>query len=805
MDTQQAIVEVTERPKVGDLIMEFKRNGSQGDQFGRMLRAEDTRLARWDGQSEDGKKHAKDQPDGDEVFPWEGASDVRDYLADGAVNESVALCYMAFWNAVLKISGATPNDTAASASATEFLDWVIHFQLLKQLDNEVELSAQYMHAIGATALHVTWEREVGRRLQPVTMEQLQGMAEQVDQQVAALIQQQRQVQMSGRGGQPVTQTAAGAATDAPGAGALPPELLQLQEVLGALPQMIEDPEMEGQAIKAVQYLFDEYVRRNLPEDIQEEEVLELSVKRARQAVKELRTEGKCEWPMPFLARNQPKIMALKPYRDFVLPVEVGAMETAPVVFVRDLMTEADLRRMVLGAGWDADWVEEAVKTKGRFSTWQLNNPYSAYGTWSWRAVDNRSWLIEVVYAYYKQIDDDGVTQITMTVFSPHLTTNPKGHDARAVEVKDGDGHVILDDFAGWFGILNYPRADYPVILGRRERFDRSWLATRGLAEILNTDQNVEKAMIDNVVDLAGISTVPPLNVPKGLTAKYKIGPAVQNEFVPGREPHFMQMPTAGMAPAETVVSGIRTRMNRYCGLFDAALPPQLAALLQQPMVKKFLIMWGEALQLAYELTVKFAPEKILAVTGQAPSGSLDDFHYVMQFDATQFHPELMEAKLAAFSDLAANDRTGTIDQAALTKFKAMMIDPGMAKQLVLDQGQASVALEKGVQSDLANMFLGSEAIYDDASNDPAANMKLGYAAKHLQGNPNFMAALDPRVAQEALGPQVAQQMAMAQAQNGSKPNGRFSELVANYLKNLKQGADQQANKGVGRTGVKQLT
>ena len=34
MDTQQAIVQVSDRPKVGDLINEFKRNGSQGDSRG---------------------------------------------------------------------------------------------------------------------------------------------------------------------------------------------------------------------------------------------------------------------------------------------------------------------------------------------------------------------------------------------------------------------------------------------------------------------------------------------------------------------------------------------------------------------------------------------------------------------------------------------------------------------------------------------------------------------------------------------------------------------------------------------------
>ena len=585
-------------------------------------------------------------------------------------------------------------------------------------------------------------------------------------------------------------------------------LQQLISVLEVLPQLVLDPSLETEAMEAVTFLYGEYVHKQLPPDIQESEVLMLSKKRARQAVKDLRSTGTCEFPMPYLVKNQPKISALKPYRDIVLPVEVGSIESSPVVFVRDLMTEAQLRGMVLGANWDADWVEEAVKTKGKFSTWQLNNPYSAYGTWSWRAVDNRSWLIEVVYAYYRQIDEDGVTQITVTVFSPHLTRDPKDRNPDR-SVKDKEGNVILDDFAGKFEILNYPRPEYPVILGRRERFDRSWLATRGLAEILATDQNVEKAMLDNVVDLAGITTVPPLLVPKGLTTKYKIGPAVQNEYVPGREPKWMAM-EAQPGPAEAVIASVRGRMARYCGLFDQNTPPQVTVQRQKRMVKSFLIMWGEALQMAYELTAKFAPEKIQSVTGQVPTGDPEDFHYVMQFDATQFHPELMEAKMAAFSELAQQDRTGVIDQTALTKFKAMMIDPAMAKDLVIDQGQASTALMKGVQADVAQMFLGNEAIYDDASNDPAAQMKLQYASKVLQSNPNYLKSLDPDTAAKYIGggpqgQQLVQQMKQMQLQSNTAPDPRFSALVENYIKNLMQGTAQQQNKKVGRTGVKQLT
>lgn len=781
MDTQDALVHVGDgSPKVSELITEFKRNGSQGDSFGRMAMAEEVRLARWAGQSEDGKKHAANMPEGKDPFPWEGASDVKNYLADGAVNEMTALCYMAFWNAVLKIAGGTENDLSDASTATEFLDWLIHFQLLRELDTEVELSAQFMFGQGTTALHVTWEREIGRRLVTVTMEQLLG--------IAAKVQAQQQ--------QAQSQPPAGDGGGTPPLQQQDSDAQQLMDVLSVLPQLVMDPVQEAEAIKAVQFVYEAYAKQNLPEHLEDSDILLLSVKRARAAVKSLRLDEECELPLPYLCKNQPMISALKPFRDFVLPVEVGDVQTSPVVFVRVLETEVSVRQKVLSSKWDAGWVEEAVKTKGKFSTWQLLNPYSTVGTWNWRAVDNRSWLIEVVYAYTKQVDEDGVTQIQVTVFSPHFNKLPPA-------ATDEDESCAVNE------ILTNPRPDYPIILGRRERFDRSWLATRGIPEILATDQHVEKAALDNFVDMAGMAAVPPVLVPKGITARFKIGPASQNEYTPGREVKFMEMPTAQLQPTQEVIKAIRAKVARYLGLFDESVMPQLSAMLMQPAVKKFLTMWGEALQMAYELSVKFDPETIEKVTGNAPNPDADAFHYVMHFDAGQFQPELMDAKIKAFSEAAAADSTGSIDQAKLTQLKARMIDPQMAKELIIPQGQASVKIYRDVQADMVNMFAGSEPQYADASNDPAAPTKLQNAMQILQSNPNYLAALDPAVVQKmAPGPQgqqLAQQIAQAQQQGGKSPDPRFTALVENYLKNLQQGVAQQQNKQVGRTGVKKLT
>ena len=161
--------------------------------------------------------------------------------------------------------------------------------------------------------------------------------------------------------------------------------------------------------------------------------------------------------------------------------------------------------------------------------------------------------------------------------------------------------------------------------------------------------------------------------------------------------------------------------------------------------------------------------------------------------------------MQAFSNLIPEDSEGVIDKTQLIALKARMIDPAMAKELVLQKGQASIRILKDTMGDILNMFAGSEPVYADSSNDPAAPTKMQNAQQILQSNPNYMGSLAPEVLAEIFGEQQAQMMAQQSAQSGQQPNQRFSLLVQNYFKNLQQGVAQQQNKMVGRTGVKKLT
>ena len=60
-------------PDIQFLLNEYQRSAFHGTMVSKMTYADDIRLARWPGQTDDGKKHSWARPDGDPAFPFEGA------------------------------------------------------------------------------------------------------------------------------------------------------------------------------------------------------------------------------------------------------------------------------------------------------------------------------------------------------------------------------------------------------------------------------------------------------------------------------------------------------------------------------------------------------------------------------------------------------------------------------------------------------------------------------------------------------------------------------------------------------------
>ncbi len=162
-----------EGPDVGDLIQKFNQcladSSSYADQCEQNYA---TRYALWDNQSSDGKKHARAGNGQAEVVPWEGASDLRVFLTDEAINAKVAMFCMAFRRASIVASPVEGNDLKRAKIVQGFVRWMIQTQI-PEIDREVELLANYIWERGLGVTGQFWETKQEKTLVTLTLEQLQ--------------------------------------------------------------------------------------------------------------------------------------------------------------------------------------------------------------------------------------------------------------------------------------------------------------------------------------------------------------------------------------------------------------------------------------------------------------------------------------------------------------------------------------------------------------------------------------------------------------------------------------------------------
>ncbi len=196
----------------------------------------------------------------------------------------------------------------------------------------------------------------------------------------------------------------------------------------------------------------------------------------------------------------------------------------------------------------------------------------------------------------------------------------------------------------------------------------------------------------------------------------------------------------------------------------------------------WLMSWRGVFRQVFALCSQFlSPEEIAAITGgfQIPqnlSAIHNEFDINIRFDVNDMNPDYIDKKIQFLQTISQMDVGGAIDKNALTRMMLQAVAPEVANQLIVNQAQASQQMYKDVQSDIANMLLGNEAIYTE--NDPAAQTKMQFVQDIMQKNPKAQAAL--------------------------QQDENFKALFDNYVKNMQMSLMQQQNAQIGRLGVNQV-
>ena len=685
------------KPDIGKLLDEYQRSAYFGTMVSKMVWADDARYARWAGQTEDGKKHSWARPDGDPAFPFEGASDVRCRLIDRLIRDQKALLMTAFNSSTLKVGGTEVNDVMAASSATTLMRWLVETKLKSEFHREAELVADYMLTYGWSCAQITWDRQIGLRRQTMTMEELYAVAE-----------QERQMGGSSNAEQ--------------------------------LIQSIMNPAKEDYAI--------ELCKQQMPQ---------MKVKDLRKFVKNMREQGQGEVEEVYIQKNLPRITALKPYDEVCFPPETSDLQQARVIFRRQYMTEVELRAMVKNAGWSTEFVDAASKTMGNH--YYFNDPNLVPTTTVLNSnVMRGDHLVEVVWAYYRQLDNNDIPSIYYTVFSPHV-----GNDLYAIQE-----------------MLNYAHGEYPFIPVRFEMSRRQLTESRGIPEISKTEQDEVKAQHDAFRDRTALEIMPPVKVVKRVGALNRIAPGQVLPVTTKDDYTWMEPPQGEAEKAIKIIRQIEINLGNFYGfIVGEEIDPNKVRMLQQLQVNNWLQFWTQTYKQMFSLCLQFMPEEeVVRITGSPMKQNMSDIHsqydFNVRFDVRDTDPEFVMEKLKAIVETVVPlDSGGVIDRNKLVKLVVEAISPDAARELIIDQTTASQKMYKDVINDVGMMMLGNEAIYTE--NDPAAQSKLQYLQEILQKNPK--------------------------AQQAAQGDRIFQILLENYSKSLQMSVEQQKNKEIGRIGV----
>ena len=685
---EDKIANASDKPDIQYLNDELNRSLYYGGNMSRLTTSDDQRMCRWEGQSDDGKKH--EEYLGYEPFPFEGSSDVRNRLIDNVINQLVMLCMSSWQRANIRVSGIEINDAEKSAAAQTLMHWIVNNRIRAELEREAELWCQYAFQFGWSAMHVGWERRIAKRNDTITLQDI------------------AQASMQGNG------------------------------LLGQVFESINNKQVSDLSIMLVS------------------QSLMCDKSEAKRIIESIIQTGSAQYEMPYIQKNLPVVAALKPFDEIAFPPETVELQEARMIFKRTFMTEVQMRSIGLTEGWSEEFMDEAVNTAGKSGYLHDSNLIPLINSVP-NAVEKANNLIEIVYSYARQLDEKGNASIYYTVFCPQTQ----------------------NDLFGKHEILDYAHGEYPFVELRRERLRRPVVESRGIPEILFTDQEELKAQHDASRDRTAFEVMPPMTVSRRLGNNQRIGPGQLLPVANKDDYAWLPPPSGTPATAFALMERIELKVAQTFGLYHPNVVPAQTQMTQQFIVNNFFLSWSQVYRQVFALAMQYMlPEEIERICGVAIKYDETEvnqmFDFSVKFDVRELDTNFVIEKLKAINQFVLPmDTGGNIDRSKLIKATVDAIAPESAKDIFIDQRTATQKQYREVQNDLAMMMLGLEAQYTE--NDPQAGVKMQAMQDIMSKNPK--------------------------AQQAAQTDGVFQALFQNYQKNLQMSLMQQQNAQIGRTGV----
>lgn len=472
-------------------------------------------------------------------------------------------------------------------------------------------------------------------------------------------------------------------------------------------------------------------------DLIQESFPDLSTKRAKKAIKDLRNMGVAEIPLSRQTVDCPVAYACAPDGEVMFPSYISDPQRAPYMFWRTFLTAQELEKKVTSEGWDRKWVDNAIETlRGKDSMYLDGEKVK---TQTRLPITDDNDLVMVVYAYQRLIDEeDGSEGIYCTVFHPQTDGYAK--------------HELLNGYD-----------DYPFVVTRLANDQKRMYEVQTFSDILRGPQMQIKTERDSRIDRASLATLPPLMHPAGRPPA-DWGPGRRVGYRRLGEITFGPIPPADNGSVESEMS-MRAQADRAVGL-DLTNP--LSAARQQYYVGKFLEHVKDVLTMAWKLYQRMGPDEVFfQVTGNPnpqvmTKGNPDENYSIMvSFDSLSSDPETAETQLKNMVSLTQLDRNGILDINKILEFAASSINPIFADYVLQPVEEAQQKIAKNVTDDLAKIFSGIEVPAQPNGAQIAMQMVQAYVqqpdvAARAQSDEAFAARLQKYTSQYAFQLQQAQ-------------------------------------------------
>lgn len=372
----------------------------------------------------------------------------------------------------------------------------------------------------------------------------------------------------------------------------------------------------------------------------------------KKALKALRAgeEGRIAVPMP--GKSRPVVRALRVFRDIFFPAGTLELQRARVIYRSEWITRAEVETRRLTDGWTGDFVDELLKHPGAnfLPVTAEDLGITAGQRWGGYIDPARRNMYQVITAYYRAVNEDGVPAVYTVVFSG------------AVDIPARDREI-----------LDYPHGDYPFVwCGAEPSADSLW-DTRGIPEIVATDQTALKLLNDSFNDHTTISTLPPIRMPANRPdMRAAIGPLQEwREYRPN-ETGFVNPPPYP-ATNDAHRKDIKARVAGYFGLRGEA-PPELVALHEQSLADDIIPVVREVLLQMIALALgDMSPAEIAEATGDPSAAVLElaangvEYDIALHFDARASSLDWVKEVGGVTAQLLGMDNRGEVDRNLLLR------------------------------------------------------------------------------------------------------------------------------------------